>query len=106
MSESSNVINELVISSTGQEGVRLEEGMYTGNITMPKMTINFLEPPKINPVKLFSIEDDSNEDQSWFWTKEWQLGENEADRDIIKGDTVGPFDDIKDALHALKNAKI
>lgn len=26
-----------------------------------------------------------DEDQSWFWTEEWQKGEREADEDIRKG---------------------
>ena len=44
-------------------------------------------------------------DQEYFYTKEWQKGEAEADRDIERGDVVGPFDNIKDALKALKKAK-
>lgn len=42
-------------------------------------------------------------DQAWFWTKEWQKSEREADEAILKGDLVGPFSNIKDALKALKN---
>lgn len=45
-------------------------------------------------------------DQAYFHTKEWQAGEAEADRDIAVGETVGPFDNIDDALAALKKAKI
>ena len=29
-----------------------------------------------------------DEDQAWFWTKEWQKGEKEAERSIRKGDVV------------------
>lgn len=45
-------------------------------------------------------------DQAYFHTEEWQAGEAEADRDIAAGETVGPFDNIDDALAALKKAKI
>lgn len=43
-----------------------------------------------------------SKDQAWFWTKEWQEGEAEADRDIAEGNVSGPFDNIDDALKALK----
>lgn len=45
-------------------------------------------------------------DQAYFFSKEWQQGEVEADRDIAAGDVAGPFDDINDAIGALKTAKI
>jgi antitoxin MazE len=45
-------------------------------------------------------------DHAYFHTKEWQEGEAQADRDIAAGKTIGPFDNIDDALDALKKAKI
>jgi antitoxin MazE len=45
-------------------------------------------------------------DQVYFHSKEWQEGEAQADRDIAAGKTVGPFDNIDDALVALKKTKI
>jgi AbrB family looped-hinge helix DNA binding protein len=44
-------------------------------------------------------------DEAYFHTKEWQAGEREADKDIAQGSLVGPFDNIKDALKALKTTK-
>lgn len=37
------------------------------------------------PKKLIS------KDQAWFWTKEWQEKEKEADETIAKGDLSGPL---------------
>ena len=54
----------------------------------------------IKPVKVISP------DQAYFYTKEWQEGEAEADKDIAEGSTEGPFEKIGDALGALKSAKI
>ena len=41
-------------------------------------------------------------DQEWFWTKEWQVMEKEADEAIVKGETIGPFSKASDAIKALK----
>ncbi len=54
----------------------------------------------IKPVKLI------HPDQEYFYTKEWQKDEAEADKDIAEGNIEGPFDNIKDALKVLKKAKI
>jgi antitoxin MazE len=54
----------------------------------------------IRPVKVI------RPDQGWFYTKEWQKSEEEADEAIAKGEVVGPFEDIKGALKALKKAKV
>lgn len=45
-------------------------------------------------------------DQEYFYTKEWQDGEARADKEMATGDVVGPFDNIKDALKALKRPKV
>jgi len=44
-------------------------------------------------------------DEAYFHTKEWQAGEKEADKDITEGKLIGPFDNVKDALKALKTKK-
>jgi AbrB family looped-hinge helix DNA binding protein len=41
-------------------------------------------------------------DQEWFWTKEWQEKEREADEAIAEGEISGPFSKTADALKALK----
>ena len=50
----------------------------------------------IRPVKVI------HPDQEYFFTKEWQEKETEADKDIAEGKVVGPFN-APDALKALKN---
>ena len=54
----------------------------------------------IKPVKVIHPE------QSYFYTPEWQKKEAEADEAIAKGEILGPFDNAKDAIKALKKAKI
>jgi hypothetical protein len=41
-------------------------------------------------------------DQAYFYTGEWQEGETRADRDLERGEVLGPFDDIKKASRPLK----
>jgi len=44
-------------------------------------------------------------DQAYFYTAEWQKGEENADKDRASGNVVGPFDNISDGLAALKSTK-
>jgi AbrB family looped-hinge helix DNA binding protein len=50
----------------------------------------------IRPVKVV------HPDQEYFFTKEWQEKEAEAEKDIAQGKIVGPFEGAEDALKALK----
>jgi AbrB family looped-hinge helix DNA binding protein len=54
----------------------------------------------IKPVKVI------HPDQEYFYTKEWQDREAEADKDIAEGNLLGPFNNIKDAIKALQTAKV
>ncbi len=54
----------------------------------------------LRPVKVIHTDD------AYFHTREWQAGEAEADKDITTGSVIGPFDNIKDALKALKTDKV
>lgn len=54
----------------------------------------------LKPVKMV------HPDQAYFYTREWQDAEAEADRDIVQGSVIGPFDNADDALKALKKTKI
>ena len=54
----------------------------------------------LKPVKMV------HPDEAYFHAKEWQVGEREADKDIAEGNVIGPFDNINDALKALKTSKV
>ncbi len=41
-------------------------------------------------------------DQAWFWTKEWQQREREADDDIAHGRLSGPFGSPDDLIRHLR----
>ena len=53
----------------------------------------------LQPKKLISKE------QEWFWTKEWQKKEREADKDIRKGRVYGPFNNAEDLIRSLRSKK-
>ena len=42
-------------------------------------------------------------DQAWFWSKEWQEREREADKAISEGELSGPFESADDLLRHLHN---
>lgn len=44
-------------------------------------------------------------DQAWFWTKEWQEKEREAEEDIKAGKLYGPFRSGKELVKSLKSKR-
>jgi hypothetical protein len=41
--------------------------------------------------------------QSWFWTREWQRGEREAEADIQARRLSGPFKTLNELMEHLSN---
>jgi len=50
----------------------------------------------LKPVKVI------DSDHAYFYTKEWQADEAEADKDIAAGRMVGPFNSVEDFAKAMK----
>lgn len=46
-----------------------------------------------------------SKEQWWFWTKEWQKMEQEADRDIAKRKLSGPYANAKELKKILADLK-
>ena len=42
-------------------------------------------------------------DQAWFWTKDWQEKEKEAERAIAKGEISETFESAEDLIKHLRN---
>ncbi|NWG01766.1 MAG: AbrB/MazE/SpoVT family DNA-binding domain-containing protein [Syntrophaceae bacterium] len=51
------------------------------------------------PKKLIS------KDQAWFWTKEWQKKEKEADEAIARGEVLGPFKNTTELVRHLRKRR-
>ncbi len=54
-----------------------------------------MKPPLAKPMAI-------PKNQAWFWTKEWQAMEKEADEDIAAGRVSGPFHTIDDIIASLE----
>ena len=84
---------QVTIPTTLRKTLRIAVGDY--------LEVERLESELIlKPVKMV------HPDQAYFFTKEWQEGEARADKEIAQGEVLGPFDDLKKGLKALKTAKI
>lgn len=44
-------------------------------------------------------------DDAWFWSKEWQAKEREADEAIAKGEVFGPYKNAREVIKALKQKR-
>ena len=51
---------------------------------------------------VWGVFDDVRPDSAYFWTREWQAGEREADEDIRAG-RLTSFDNAEDAMEYLRN---
>jgi len=84
---------QITLPDSLRKKFKLAEGDYIEVITNEDGLV-------LKPVKMIYP------DQQYFFTKEWQAGEAEADTDITNKDIVGSFDNIDTALKALKETKI
>lgn len=82
-----------------------------GQITLPKSFIEKFDLHEGDSLEL-EINDDGNitvvpmvqipANQKWFWSKEWQQGERQAEEDIRRGD-VKRFDNVHDLIAELES---
>ena len=61
---------------------------------------DYLEAEVVDGKILLRPKELIDKDQAWFWTKEWQEGEREADEDIKAGRTK-EFDNAEDFIKEL-----
>jgi len=81
---------QITIPKEAFEKLRLEVGDFL-EVNVTEEGLLFI------PKKLIS------KDQAWFWTKEWQENEKEADEAIEKGDLSGPFENADEVIRHLRN---
>mgnify|MGYP001567451382 FL=1 len=76
------------------KGISKKLSLEVGDVLEAKQKgeVIYLVPQKLIP-----------KGQAWFWTKEWQEKEREAEGDIKRGKVKGPFKDISSLLRSLKN---
>lgn len=74
------------------KALRLDVGDYLDAKTDNGLIV--LTPKKLIP-----------KDQEWFWTKEWQAKEREAEGDIRAGRVSGPFTSGKELVKSLKSKR-
>ena len=84
---------QITIPQNLRRSIRLAEGDYVEMEIKDGALV-------LKPVKVI------HPDQEYFFTKEWQEKEAAADRDLAQGKVVGPVENLKDALKALKTTKV
>jgi AbrB family looped-hinge helix DNA binding protein len=42
-------------------------------------------------------------DQAWFWGRQWQEWEQDADEAMAQGELSGPFESVDDLIHYLRS---
>lgn len=102
MSETNNaVVNKSISSSTGREVMALK-GVNTGNTNLVIFKINYPKIPAFKPFKQYFIKDNNDDNQSWFWSKEWQQKEAIVDNALKIGDyqDCKNIDDLMKALNS------
>lgn len=84
--------HQITIPAEVFKKLQLREGDFLGAIVKDTEIV-------LKPKRLIS------RDQEWFWTKEWQKKEKEADEDIKAGRLSGPFTNAKDLIAHLNYLK-
>jgi AbrB family looped-hinge helix DNA binding protein len=82
--------SQITLPSMIRKDLKLKEGDY-------------LDASVEDGVILLKPKELIDKDQAWFWTKEWQEGEREADEDIKAGRVSGPFNTVEELLADLKS---
>ena len=62
---------------------------------------DFLEVEAIEEGLLLIPKKLISKDQAWFWTKEWQAKEREADEAIARGEISEPFESAEELIRHL-----
>jgi antitoxin MazE len=81
--------HQITIPKEAFEKLRLEVGDFLEAVTTEEGLL-------LVPKKLIS------KDQAWFWTKEWQEKEKEADEAIARGELSESFENAEDLITHLR----
>ena len=84
--------HQITIPKEAFEKLRLEVG-------------DFLEVDVIEEGLLLTPKKLISKDQFWFWTKEWQEKEKEADEAIAKEEVSGPFKTANELVRHLRKKR-
>ncbi len=79
----------------------VRNGSWTSSL--PINVIIPLTDPLTDLMGLFFSEE--NQDQAWFWTKQWQVGEREAEKEFAEGQGIR-FKNSNEAINHLKSTRL